>query len=433
LFRSNTSLIANNMLNSTAGIYASDLWLVGGMFGGSKESTDKIIEQMAHARQKNEEEALLQRNQVVNDGKSQVRGFLGDATGVATSFGTGWLTNRGLNMLTTSLEKAPLPFWGKALVVVPTALAAGGLANNAVAGNDLLSSKGYIRNTVATGTTYAAIKGLEYLPGRQTLSAETTAKLANKLGYAEGAQVTGMQVARDATAAEAALGKSKIVQIAEAIGPRVNPINYTPFKFVPAEAGKSSWNLISRFRVAGMGGERTAAMFANGTMSLAEYNTRLFAAKAMSTAALGYGFGVSNKGAAIYTGEHLDGKKYDTPGAVWADMNQAGLNTALAASITVPLAGAFVPGFAKNAVGNGVTSMFTRMGVADVPTAAAALGTSSLMFAQSGLDSGGRFGESRIFADMYRRSDKRFNELKLQELAQQAAQQGVAPKPEEKK
>ncbi len=403
---------------SLSGHMANEIPVIGGFLGGKKEEYDKVVDRLVFAKLNNAKEAQAQHDQMLKDGHSQLRNLAGDVTGVATSFGTGWLASKGLQALET---KAPLPFYVKAPIVGITALAAGGLANNAVAGNDLLSSKGFIRNTVATGTTYAAIKGLEYLPGNQNLSEATVAKL----NLAEGSKITGLELAKDASAQASALGKSKVAQFLEAMPSRLNPVNYTPFRLAAAQEGTSAWNVLARAQFAGWGGERTAQLFVDGAMNLAEYNTRQFAAKSLTTFGLAYGFGALNKGAAIYTGEHLDGKNYDTLGAYWTDMNKAGLSAGVMSSLTLPIFGsAMTPGFVKNGVGTGVTKLFTTIGVADVPAASAALGSAALMYSRPMVDTSSRWGQGVIYDHAFQDAQKRIDDLRKQvksEVPQQAA------------
>ena len=401
------SLTANTIGVKTTGHYISEVPLVGGLFGGSKEATNKLIDQLAMAQLSNAAEAEAQRNQTVGDGNKQLRGLVGDVTGVASSFGAGWAANKGLQYLA---KEAPVPWYVKVPVVGIAALGTGGLVNNAVSGNDLLASKGFIRNTVATGTTYAAIKGLQYLPSNRTLAGETVAKL----GLAEGTEITGAQLGKQMAAAEAAaLGKGKLVQFAEALPSRLNPINYTPFRFAAPAEGASSWNFLARAQFAGWGGNRTASLLADGAMNLAEYNTRQFAAKTLSTFAIGYGFGALNKGAAIYTGEHLDGKKYDTLGAYWQDMNTAGLQAGIASSFIIPVVGkAMVPTSWQNGVGRGVNSLFTRIPGVDAAAATAATGSAALMFARPTMDASSRWGEASIYDNIYQQAQKRAAELR---------------------
>lgn len=419
------SLTANTIGVKTTGHYISEVPLVGGLFGGSKEATNKLIDQLAMAQLSNAAEAEAQRNQTVGDGNKQLRGLAGDVLGVGSSFGAGWLANKGLQY---AAKETPLPWYIKAPVIGIAALGTGGLVNNAVAGNDLLSSRGYIRNTVATGTTYAAIKGLQYLPSNRTLAAETVAKF----GLQEGTEITGSQLGRALSAEAAAAGKGKLVQFAEALPSRLNPINYTPFRIGAAAEGASKWAVWNRVQFAGWGGNATANLLADGAMTLAEYNTRQFAAKTLSTFAVGYGFGALNKGAAIYTGEHLDGKKYDTLGAYWNDMNTAGLQAGIASSFIIPVVGkAMVPTSWQNGVGRGVNSLFARIPGVDAAAATAATGSAALMFARPTMDATSRWGEASIYDNIYQQAQKRAAELRSSAAQQLSDQQKPQAQPQE--
>ncbi len=401
------SMTGNLLAVKTTGHYISEVPLVGGLFGGSKEASDKLIQQLAWAQLSNPAEAKAQRDQTVNDGNNQIRGLLGDVAGVGSSFLTGYGVNMGLNGLTNYLEKAPMPLWAKVPIVAGSALVVGGATNNAVSGHDLLASRGYIRNTVATGTTYAAIKGIEYLPMNRPLSAETLSKFGT--GVPEG--LTGAQLGKELTALSAETAKKGwLVSLAEAAPSRLNPLTYTPFRYAPATG--QGWKLWQGFQYAGFGGERTAQLLGSGAMNLVEYNSRQFAAKTMGLFAAGYGYGALNKGAAIYTGEHLDGKKYSTINDYLTDMNKAGIQTGLVSSIVIPIgAKMMVPQSWQNGVSKGVNNMFSRLPGVDAAYATTSMGSAALMFARPTMDASSRFGEASIYDTMYQAASKRVAEV----------------------
>ena len=417
------SLAVNSLGVATTGHYVSEVPLVGGFFGGSKEATDKLVNQQAMAILSNSQEAERLRNQTVNDGHTQLRGLAGDVGGVGASFLAGWGTKEGIQYLA---GEAPVSPWVKLPAMGIAALTVGGLTNNAISGHDLLASRGFIRNTVASGTTYAAIKGLEMLPGSQPLSSQTLENFAKK-GVVIAPGTTGLELGEAATAQLAKdTGASKLVQIAQAAPARLNPMNYTPFRLAEAAEGQSSWNILSRFQLAGWGGDRTANLLASGGMNLAEYNTRQFAAKALTTFGIGYGFGAANKGAAIFTGEHLDGKKYNTLGDYWSDMNSAGLQSGLASSLMLPIAvKTMVPQKWQTGVTSGVTSLFGRLPGVDAAAATTALGSASLMWARPTMDATSRWGEATIYDNIYKQAQKRAATL------QSAAREQLQTKPGE--
>jgi hypothetical protein len=412
------SLGLNSAAVATTGHYVSEIPFVGGLFGGSKEATNKLVDQLAMAQLSNAAEAQAQRDQTVKDGHTQLRGLAGDVTGVGATFLSGWGINKGLQ---AAAEYAPLPGWARFGLSAAGGLAVGGLTNNAVSGNDLLSSRGYLRNTVAAGTTYAAIKGLEYLPGNRTLT--LTGETAEKLGLAEGTQITGSQLGKSLAAETAAAsGDGKFVQFARSLSSRLNPTTLTPFRLGELAEGASRFNPLAqlgRIEYAGYGGARTVELLANGTMNLAEYNARQFAAKTLGTFAIGYGFGAANKGAAILSGEHLDGKSYNTFGDYWHDMNTAGLQTGLASSFLIPVVGkAMVPNSWQAGVGRGVTNLFGRLPGVDAQAAAGAFGSAALMWTRPTLDASSRWGEATIYDNIYERA-----KVRAQELRNNAAQQ----------
>jgi hypothetical protein len=419
------SLAVNSIGVATTGHYVSEVPLVGGLFGGSKEATAKLVDQEAMMILSNAQEAQRLRDQTVNDGHSQLRGLLGDVGGVATTFATGYGVNKGIQYLA---KDAPVSPYIKVPLIVGTALATGGLANNAISGHELLASRGFIRNTVASGTTYAAIKGLEYMPTNRPLSAATLEKFAEK-GVVVAPGTTGLELGEAASAQLAqSTGASKLVQIAQAAPARLNPLNYTPLRIAAAAEGQSAWNVLGRVQWAGWGGDATAQLFASGGMNLAEYNTRLFASKALTTFGIGYGFGSLNKGAAILSGEHLDGKKYDSLGAYWTDMNQAGLQSGLASSLMIPIMGkAMVPQSWQRGVSNGVTSLFAKIPGVDAAAATTALGSASLMWARPTMDATSRWGEATIYDNIYQQAQKRAEQLRsaaAQQLGVDKAKEG---------
>lgn len=416
-----SSLVLNTAGVNLTGHYVSEIPVVGGFFGGSKQATEQIIDQLAAAQFSNEMEAKAQRDQVVGDANKGLRGLAGDVSGVGVSFLSGWGTSKGLQYLA---KETPLPWYVKAPVVAGVALTAGGLTNNAVSGNDLLASRGFIRNTVATGTTYAAIKAWNYMPANRSLNPELLAKT----GY-EGTQLTGAQLGK-ALAADS--GKKGLVAIAEALPSRINPVNYTPFRIGALADGAKWYNPLSqmgRFQFAGWGGNKTAELLANGTMTLAEYNTRQFAARTLGLGALGYGHGVLNTGAQLYTGDHFGGKKYTTFSDYWTDMHNAGVQNAIVAGFVVPVVGkAFVPNSWQTGTKNLVTNGFSRLPGVDAAAATKALGTASLMYFRPTTDASQKWGEASILDHYYQEAAK-----KVAERKQQVKDNLEGKKPEEAK
>jgi hypothetical protein len=276
---------------------------------------------------------------------------------------------------------------------------------------------------------------MEYSFTNRTLSEATMAKLAERGVVAPGTELTGAELSKLATAEVAKeTGASKLVQIAQAAPSRLNPLNYTPFRLAATAEGQSAWNILGRMQFAGFGGEQTANLFASGAMNLAEYNTRVFASKALTTFGIGYGFGALNKGAAIYSGEHLDGKKYDTFGAYWNDMNTAGLQTGLATSLMIPILGkAIVPQGIQTRVGSGVESLFARLPGVDAAAATTATGSAALMWARPGMDASSRWGEATIYDNVYKQAEKRAQELRDQAKSQLQGQQQQKPDGGDKK
>jgi hypothetical protein len=416
------SLAANSVGVATTGHYASEVPVGGALFGGSKEATARLVEQQAMMILSNAQEAQRLRDQTVNDSHSQLRGLAGDVSGVGASFLSGYGVSRGIEYLA---QDAPVSPWIKIPAVGITALTVGGLTNNAVSGHELLASRGFIRNTVAAGTTYAAIKGFEYMPTNRPLSASTLESYASR-GVSVPAGTTSAELGEAAAAQMAqASGAGKLVQIAQAAPARLNPLNYTPVRLAAAAEGQSSWNVLSRLQWAGWGGDSTARLLAGGAMNIAEYNARVAASRTLSTFGIAYGFGALNRGAAIITGEHLDGKKYDTPGAVWSDMHDAGLSTGLTASLTLPIVGkTIVPGSWRAGVGTGVENLFARVPGVNAPAAASALGSASLIWARPVMDGASRWGEATIYDSVYKQGQKRADDLR----AQAAEKLNLAPR-----
>lgn len=291
---------------------------------------EKSVNKLSLANLSNSMTEKAQKEQADKAGNSIVhtmRSLAGDVVGVGTSLFAGQFTNEGLQALFNSSTYA-VPGYIRFPAAAIAGMAVGGLVNNAIAGNKLLAPDGYLKNAVATASVYAAYEGLRWLPANQGLSNETMAKFADKGLVSAGTNWSGNSISQLASI------DSNVSRISTSI---LNPLNYTPLRIADTAAGQSAWNILGRLQWAGFGGEATAGLFADGAMSLAEFNAREIAGKTLGTFAVGFGVGAANNGATIL-GELASGKKPDSLGKYLTDMSISGAEVGLATStVIVPL------------------------------------------------------------------------------------------------
>ena len=419
-----TSALVNGITVSLTGHYISDIPYVGGIlaspFGGGKEAEERAVKQEALAILQNKEEAQMQRDAVVKEGTSALKGIAGDVTGVATTFATGYGINYGLNALTALSNVDPRLKLGVAVV---GGLAAGGLTNNAIRGEDLLSYKGYVRNTGGSALTYAAVRGFSAIPTKQALSEATLAKLGEK--YAVEGGLKGTTAAALAPELATASGLNTATRIGDALTHRLNPLSYTPFKVGLTAAGTEGatwlkpWTKVAASYV-GWGGERTAQMLASNAISLGEWQARRAGAQFVGTLGTGYMFGAGYQATKIASGDRIDGKNYSDWKQWGTEMNTAGLQTGMASALFIPIAGSmarYVPGFTglETRIGGGVTSLLTKIGA---PEAAAGVGSAALVWTQPTMESSQKAGLAAVYDHAYEKAKVKAAETEKQ--AQQA-------------
>lgn len=291
----------------------------------------RLVDQLSMANLKTSEEQISLDQRAKNGRNttvSTIRALAGDVAGVGATLFAGRFAYEGLQAaLNTATFAVPKYVLYPAMAIA--GVAAGGLVNNAVAGEKLLSPNGFIKDAVATGSVYAAYQGLRWLPANQGLSESTMAKLAENGTVAPGTIWSGYGVS------ELASIDSNVSRISTSL---LNPLNYTPIRIADTAAGQSAWNILGRLQWAGFGGEATASLFANKAMGLAEFNSREIIAKSLGTFAVGYGVGVANKGASILSSELSGSSQYESLGQSLQAMNTIGLETGLATTaVIVPL------------------------------------------------------------------------------------------------
>lgn len=336
------SALGNMAVNQFApGHTASEAPLVGPvLFGGGKQVQDKVVQQLAEAYLRNPEGTQTVVDQQVKAGTSGLREIASDAGAIGVGLGINYGAAKYLSRFG----------WAGKAGALTLGLAGAGLTKDFAADGQLGDRKDWIRGGGLYAGSMLVMKGMAMNPSRATLAEGTLAGVGTRMGGIElkaGLNAAGMT--SELWAARAALKKEiEAAATAEAkaalnvklavleqqlggtgarLGARLNPLNYMGLQ----------WN--GGLRYVGFGGERTAAALADGSMSFAQYNARRGAGVLWSKGGTAFAFGAGREGLYIGTGKtQADGTPYTLNGAI-KEMGTAGLQTTLAATIMLPMAG----------------------------------------------------------------------------------------------
>lgn len=346
---------ASAAANALSGNKAASIPIVGPtLFGGGPEVHKRTVEQLAQADLANRLATEAMVNQAVKNGNTGLRDVGTDVASVLAGLGT-----RGLLRTETAsryLAKAGTP--GKiAAFALPFAVA--GLTKDATSDGQLGTGTDWLRGGGMYGGSLLVMKTLAGNPTRAALSGETLAANGSRFGV-EGlagssqqmskslwAQRTALQEivaagtkagADDAAKLAATEAAGKLVLLESAlgsttarIGQRFNPLNYTGLQW--QNGG---------LRFVGFGGERTAAALGNGTMSFAEFSARRAGGNFLVVGGTAFAAGAGREGMYIGTGKtRADGTPH-TMNSALKEMGGSGLQTTLATTLMLPLAGGFV-------------------------------------------------------------------------------------------
>ncbi len=249
-------------------------------------------------------------DQVVASEKSKSNDFLTDmgaaGIGLVTKFGVDKVLTRG-------------PGWTRPIGFVAGAFAAG-LSKDLLTDGQLGNGTDWLRGAGVYGGSVLLIKGMALNPSRATLGATTLEGLTARTGVT-GLTGTSAQVSEQLLIAGA--GGSKLARV----GQYLNPMNYTGL----------TWN--NGLRVAGIGGQTSAALVAEGGMSVAQFNARRNIGQFATRFGSAYAFGAGREGLYIGTGQTTaDGGNYDLTSAV-SEMNLSGLKLGTTAALLLPALG----------------------------------------------------------------------------------------------
>lgn len=329
---------------------------------------DSIVK--ATVEQKDAEAKLQESIQSAND----LGSFYAGAGGVATTFGVGWAVSK-------LAANAP------AAVRIPAMVAAGfvsgSIVNNELSGKEMFDKDGFVKNGIDSAVAWGIYKSLQHLPTNQTVSAETLAKVGmdptRKIAAGQFANEWKLHHHNIAIDKWKALDKNKAMDTVQKnellmsfFGPfgtligsasakaemayikngpqmavygeghfasKVNPLNYTPFRYMNA----NTRTFREGTEYIGMGGDKVAQIMARGmqkngtllndslTMSIGEYNTRALATNIYGTAAAAYAFGAANKTGDVLVGDN--GNKSFTDHM--RDINREGLGSAFYAPLVL--------------------------------------------------------------------------------------------------
>lgn len=357
--------------------------------------TEELVSSIAYAAMNNAEQEKALSDKLAAEADSSP--FLAGVSGVVGSLGIGWLANKAAYSAPAAV-KLPL--------IAISSLAGGGMVNNYVSGDSLGDSSGFVKNTINTGVALAAVKTIGAFGANKAISSETMIAA----GMDSSKNVVGSQFANELTltmhnlnvqswkamdknaagmAAHlkglvvgvfggpfGAMGANSMVKaemefirhgpqlastgerFAEALVSRLNPVSYTPFR-----VGKGG------FQFAGLGGERSAQMMAQGleqrsgqwastVMSRSEYNTRAFASKLTTVTGGAYAFGAANKAGEILTTDAISNKSFSE--------NLMAINKeALGTAVFAPVAVVATPGLSGAVINTGLAASARGMQMLD--------------------------------------------------------------------
>lgn len=378
---------ANLLVGRVGGVFgkpdttASDIPVVGPvLFGGGKQVQDKVVQQLAEAYIRNPNGTQTVVDQQVAAGTNGLWDIGTDALAIGVGLGTKYGAGKYLSRFGTPGKVGALAL----------GFAGAGLTKDLAADGQLGTGKDWLRGGGLYAGSMLVMKGMAMNPSRATLAEGTLAGVGKTMGGLElKAGATGASMTAELWATRTALQKELALATTEAarkeainvqlallerqlgsgmtrFGARLNPLNYTGFQF------NGGW--LPRY--VGFGGERTAAALADGTMSFAQYNARRGAGTLFSKGGTAFLFGAGREGLYIGTGKtRADGTPYTLNGAI-KEMGSSGLQTALAATIMLPMAGGIGRsvglGRPMDAVGTFATNRLTSIGVSELGVVAAA-------------------------------------------------------------
>ncbi len=366
---------ANLLVDQVApGRFASEAPFIGPvLFGGGKEAKDKAVAQLAQAYLTNPDATQAVVNQQVSTGLGGLREIGSDALAVGVGLGTKYGAGKVLGRFGTP---------GK-IGAFALGMASAGLTKDLAADGELGTTKDWLRGGGMYGASWLVMKGMALNPSRATLAEGTLTGVSTRMAGIElkaGANAAGMtadlwaaraalqkEVAGAATAELKAAAAQKLVLLdaqlggwTSRLGQRLNPLNYMGLQF--------NGGLLPRY--VGFGGERTAAALADGSMSFAQYNARRGAGSFFATGGSAFLFGGAREGLYIGTGKtRADGTPHTLNSAI-KDMGGAGLQTTLAATLMLPMAGGLARsvglGRPLDYVGKVATNRLTALGATEL-------------------------------------------------------------------
>lgn len=228
--------------------------------------------------------------------------------------GIGLVTKFGLDK---ALAKGP--GWTRPIGFIAGAGAAG-LSKSLLTDGELGTGTEFLRGAGVYGGSVLMLKGMALNPSRATLGASTLEGLSARTGVS-GLAGTSAQVSEQLLAGGA--GGSTIARA----GQYLNPLNYTGL----------TWN--NGLRFAGFGGEASAALVAEGGMSVAAWNARRNIGQVATRFGSAYGLGAGREALYISTGQTTaDGGAYDLQTAL-SEINSSGLKLGATAAFLMPAAG----------------------------------------------------------------------------------------------
>lgn len=256
-------------------------------------------------------------NKVTAAERAKANDYLTDAGAI----GIGLVTKYGVDKL---LSKGP--GWTRPIGLLAGAAAAG-LGKDLLSDGELGTGTDWLRGAGVYGGSMLLIKGMAMNPSRATLSAGTLEGISARTGVT-GLAGTSAQVSEQLIAGNVGSPVSRVAQY-------FNPINYTGL----------TWH--NGIRLAGFGGERSAALMAEGGMGFASFNARRNIGQLATTFGSAYAFGATREAVYIGTGQTTtDGNAYDLNTAL-SDINTSGLKLGATAALLMPAVGTatrLVPG-----------------------------------------------------------------------------------------